>query len=99
MPIKFLEVSYEKTVADMEAMARKMIDFIGLDWDPACLKFHQTERAVRTASLSQVRQPIYGGSVQRWHRYEKALGPLFQALTHDATASGSSSINTPTVGI
>src|SRR5262249_11599519 len=80
LPRTFLEVEYEETVADTETVARRMIDFCGLEWDSACLRFHQNQRTVRTASLSQVRQPIYKGSVERWRRYEKALAPLFSAL-------------------
>jgi hypothetical protein len=80
LPVKMLEIDYEETVADTEAIARKMVAFCGLDWDPACIRFHETERTVRTASLSQVRKPIYKGSVERWRRYEKSLGPLFEMI-------------------
>ncbi|MBI2805983.1 MAG: tetratricopeptide repeat protein [Planctomycetes bacterium] len=80
LPVPLLEIDYEETVADIEAVARRMIDFVGLEWDPACIKFHETQRTVRTASLTQVRQPIYKGSVERWRLYEKTLGPLFRAL-------------------
>jgi hypothetical protein len=75
-----LEVAYEDTVADLEGVARRLIEFCGLDWDPACLKFHETKRTVRTASVSQVRQPIYKKSVERWKRYEAALAPLLKVL-------------------
>jgi len=81
LPVNVLEVEYEETVADTEASARRIIDFVGLEWNPACLKFHETERTVRTASLSQVRKPIYKGSVERWKRYEKPLEKLFQTLS------------------
>jgi tetratricopeptide (TPR) repeat protein len=80
LPVDVLEVEYEETVANTETVARRIIDFCGLEWDPACLSFHENQRTVRTASLSQVRQPIYKGSVERWRRYEKALAPLFSAL-------------------
>lgn len=83
LPVNVLEAEYEETVADTEASARKIIEFVGLDWDPACLKFHETERTVRTASLSQVRKPIYKGSLQRWKRYEKPLETLFRTLAED----------------
>ena len=57
-----------------------MIEFVGLEWDPACLAFHESKRTVRTASLSQVRQPVYKKSVQRWKNYADALKPLFDAI-------------------
>ena len=76
----FLEVDYEAVVADVEAQARRMLDFVGLPWNEACLAFHRTERPVRTASVNQVRQPIYAGSVGRWRRYASHLGPLLREL-------------------
>ena len=76
----FLEVQYEDIVADQETQARRLIEYCGLEWNDACLDFHQNKRAVRTASMSQVRQPIYKSSVERWRPYEKFLGPLFDAL-------------------
>lgn len=80
LPMPILDVDYEAVVADTEAEARRMIAFIGLDWDPACLDYHDNRRAVHTISRSQVRQPIYNSSIGRWHRYEKHLGPLRAAL-------------------
>lgn len=80
LPVPLLEVEYEQTVEDLEGVARKMIDFIGLEWDPACLAFHENKRTVRTASLSQVRQPVYKKSVQRWKNYDEALKPLFTII-------------------
>jgi tetratricopeptide (TPR) repeat protein len=76
----FLEVQYEDLVADTEAQARRLVEYCGLKWDDACLAFHKAERFVRTASISQVRQPIYRSSVERWRKYEKFLDPLLQAL-------------------
>lgn len=76
----FLEVQYEDIVADMETQARRLIDWCGLEWDDACLEFHKNERSIRTASVTQVRQPIYNSSVERWRHYEKFLGPLLEAL-------------------
>ncbi len=75
-----LELRYEDLVADLDGEARRMIAFCGLDWDPACLAFHTTERPVRTASAAQVRQPIYDASIGRWRRYGAELGPLLAAL-------------------
>ena len=77
----FLDVQYEDIVADQEAQARRMLDFCGLEWDAACLDFHKHKRSIRTASVTQVRQPIYNSSVERWRLYEKHLGPLLDALS------------------
>lgn len=76
----FLEVQYEDIVADMEGQARRLIDFCELEWNDACLAFYKNERSIRTASVTQVRQPIYTSSVERWRHYEKYLAPLLQAL-------------------
>lgn len=76
----FLEVQYEDIVADMEGQSRRLVDWCGLEWDDACLAFHKNERSVRTASVAQVRQPIYGNSVERWRHYEAYLEPLLSAL-------------------
>jgi len=75
-----LSVRYEDVVADIETMARKIIAHIGLEWNDACLKFYETERPVKTASLGQVRQPIYNTSVGRWRKYEPYLKPLIAEL-------------------
>lgn len=75
-----LEVQYEAVVADLEGQARRILDFCGLAWDPACLEFYKTERPVRTASAIQVRQPIYSSSIGRWRPYAHHLTPLFAAL-------------------
>lgn len=72
----FLEVPYEDLVADQEAWTRRIIDFVGLDWDERCLSFHETKRSVVTSSFWQVRQRIYRSSVERWRHYEPFLGPL-----------------------
>ena len=73
-------MQYEALVADLEGESRRLIDFLGLPWDPACLEFHRTERPVMTASHWQVRQPIYGSSVGRWRHYRKHLRPLLDGL-------------------
>jgi tetratricopeptide (TPR) repeat protein len=80
LPLPVLEVDYEDTVADLEGVARRLVDWIGLAWEPACLAFHETRRPVRTASVTQVRQPLYTRSVARWKHYENDLQPLFAAL-------------------
>ncbi len=76
----FYDIQYEELVADTEGQARALIDWCGLEWSDRCLEFHKTRRIVRTASITQVRQPIYTSSVERWRRYEKHLGPLLEAL-------------------
>jgi tetratricopeptide (TPR) repeat protein len=71
-----LEVPYEGLIDDQEGWTRRMLDFIGLPWDPKCLQFHQTDRVVITTSKWQVRQKISNASVARWHHYERFVGPL-----------------------
>ncbi|HEY2480868.1 MAG TPA: tetratricopeptide repeat protein [Caulobacteraceae bacterium] len=79
-PGRVLEVSYEAVVEDPEAWSRRLIAHCGLEWDDACLRFHESRRPVNTASLAQVRRPIYASSVGRWRRFARHLGPLLQAL-------------------
>jgi tetratricopeptide (TPR) repeat protein len=81
-----LEVDYEAVVEDLEGQARRMIADLGLPWDEACLAFHHNPRPVQTASIAQVRQPIYRSSMERWRAYEKELGPLISALGDAAGA-------------
>jgi tetratricopeptide (TPR) repeat protein len=75
-----LDVQYEDVVADIETQARRILAHCGLPWDEACLAFHKADRPVNTASAAQVRQPIYGSSVGRWHAYRDQLQPLLEAL-------------------
>lgn len=75
-----LDVVYEDVVEDLEANARRMLEFLGVDWDPEVLRFHESKRITTTASTEQVRKPIYQSSKQRWKRYEKHLDPLIEAL-------------------
>lgn len=77
---RFIEAQYEAVVDDLEGQARRLVDFLGLPWDDACLNFHKTERPVRTASTNQVRQPIYTTSSGRWRKYAAHLQPLLAAL-------------------
>ncbi len=79
-PDDFIEVWYEDVIADLEGQARRMIDYVGLEWDEACINFHRNDRAVKTLSASQVRQPLYSSSVGAWKRYEADLQPLLAAL-------------------
>jgi tetratricopeptide (TPR) repeat protein len=80
LPLRTHHVQYETLVEDFETEARKLIAFLGLEWEPSCLEFHKTERAVRTASVWQVRQPLYDRSAGRWRHYAKHLGPLCEVL-------------------
>ena len=79
-PDQWIETEYEALVQDPEMHSRKLIDFLGLEWSENCLAHHKQNTQVRTASVSQVRRPIYQQSVQRWKRYEKPLAPLFDQL-------------------
>ena len=75
-----LEVHYEELVADLEGQARRITGYCGLEWDARCLEFHKTERQVRTASKTQVRQQLYKSSVGRARLFEAQLRPLLKAL-------------------
>jgi hypothetical protein len=79
-PGRFTEVEYEALIADREAETRRLIAFCGLDWDDACLLPERNGRVVKTASLWQVRQPVYPTSVGRWRRYEPWLGELRELM-------------------
>ena len=79
-PGVMLELDYEETTADLEAVARRIIAHCGLEWDDRCLDFHTTDRWVHTASAAQVREPVYRSSVGKWRAYEPWLGPLIEAL-------------------
>jgi hypothetical protein len=80
LPAKIFDLPYEDMVAQQETMSRALIEFVGLEWDDACLAFHDTERSVSTPSRWQVRQPIYKSSLKAWRAYEKHLAPLKEAL-------------------
>ncbi len=75
-----LEVNYEDVVADIEGQASRLIDHCGLPWHDGCLAFHENRRAVQTHSAIQVRRPLYGSSVGRWHAYGCLARPLLDAL-------------------
>jgi tetratricopeptide (TPR) repeat protein len=80
LPGRVHRVIYERMVDDTEGEVRALLDYCGLSFEPACLEFHKTERAVRTASSEQVRQPIYRDATDEWRAYETHLGPLKAAL-------------------
>jgi|TARA_B110000211_G_C14083167_1_gene555507 tetratricopeptide (TPR) repeat protein len=81
LPGQVLQVQYESVVADLETQVRRILDFCGLDFEDNCVNFHETKRAVRTASSEQVRQPIYQGSVATWKRFGPHLDALRQVLS------------------
>ncbi len=80
LPVTMHEFDYEQTVSNIEGTARKLVAACGLAWEPACLNFHRTRRPIRTASLIQVRKPVYQSSVGRWKNYETELAGLFGSL-------------------
>ncbi|HPU15262.1 MAG TPA: sulfotransferase, partial [Polymorphobacter sp.] len=80
LPGRVHRVFYEDMVADSETQIRGLLDYLGLPFEAACLSFHETERAVRTPSSEQVRQPIYTAGVELWQHYDKWLGPLRATL-------------------
>ena len=80
LPGRVHRVIYERMVADTEGEVRRLLDHCGLPFDEACLEFHRNERAVRTASSEQVRQPIYQDALGQWRHFEAWLGPLEEAL-------------------
>jgi tetratricopeptide (TPR) repeat protein len=80
LPGRVHRVIYERMVADTETEVRRLLDYCGLDFEPACLRFYENDRAVRTASSEQVRQPIFQDAVEHWKHYEPWLNPLKAAL-------------------
>jgi tetratricopeptide (TPR) repeat protein len=80
LPQKILRVDYADVVNDLEGSVRRMLQFLGLPFEPACLEFHRTHRAVRTMSAGQVRRPINRAGLAQWRHYEPWLGPLKTAL-------------------
>ena len=79
-PQGFLETDYESLVEDQEAGSRRLIEYIGLPWDEVCLTFYESDRLVRTASITQVRQPIYRTSVAKWAPYQEWIPELINPL-------------------
>ena len=80
LDLPLLDVPYEDMVGDHEGTTRRILEFLGLPWDPACLAFDRSDRPVLTASYDQVRQPVYQSSVSRWKHYAKHLGPLRRTM-------------------
>ena len=80
IPNFILDVHYEKVVDDLEVEVKRILDYCDLSFEENCLRFHETERAVKTASSEQVRQPIYSSSVNLWRHYENSLDDLIEIL-------------------
>ena len=78
--VPMLEVSYEALVRNSDDEIRRLVEFVGLPWEDACLAFYENKRAVRTTSATQVRQPISDASLGRWKRYERHLAPMLTRL-------------------
>ena len=91
LPGKVLRVQYEDVVGDLEIQVRRILDHCGLEFEPGCLSFHRTERAVRTPSSEQVRQPIFTSGLDYWRNYEPWLGPLRDALGRRRAEAASTS--------
>jgi hypothetical protein len=77
---RILRVQHEDVVNDLEGSVRRMLEYCGLAFEPACLEYYKTERSVRTASSEQVRRPIFREGLEQWRRFEAWLGPLTEAL-------------------
>jgi hypothetical protein len=77
IPDRFFETSYEKLVNNQQEESARLIEYIGLDWDENCLRFYESDRLIRTASITQVRKPIYKSSVHRWKTYQAYIANLF----------------------
>jgi hypothetical protein len=96
LPGKILRVQHEDVVNDLEGSVRRMLDFLGLPFEPACLEFYKTSRTVRTLSSEQVRRPINREGLEQWRHFEPWLGPLKDALRrgldetskHDGASQG-----------
>lgn len=85
LPNPIHEVSYKSLVQDQDTQTRRLIEFVGLPWEEACLQFHRSERSVQTPSRWQVRQPMYTSSLSRWRRYAPWLGPLLKEFGEEET--------------
>ncbi|MCH7573488.1 MAG: sulfotransferase, partial [Planctomycetes bacterium] len=86
LDLPILEVQYESLVGDQAAQSQRLIEFLGLDWDERCLRFHETSKDAKragiapTLSYNQVRRPVYRSSCGRWEPFKPHLGPLIEAL-------------------
>ncbi|MDH5570788.1 MAG: sulfotransferase [Gammaproteobacteria bacterium] len=83
LSIPILDIHYEELVSDQETVTRRLLEFCGLEWDKNCLQFHSIKRTIDTASVDQVRQPLYTKSVKRWKNYEKYIDELKKGLERE----------------
>lgn len=83
-PERIFEANYERLVENQETETRRLLNFCSLDFNPQCLRFHETERQIKTASAGQVRQPVYNSSVGKWRKYAGYLTPLLESLKEPA---------------
>ena len=79
-PGRIYDLNYEALTEHQEDETRKLLEYVGLNWEDQCLEFHKTKRVVRTASAAQVRQKMYQGSSEEWRKYEKHLAPMVELL-------------------
>ena len=80
LPIPIYRLQYEDLVENHEESVRKLLEFCELEWDNSVLEFYKTKRNIQTASVVQVRQPLYTSAINRWKKYEKHLKPLIKGL-------------------
>ena len=83
LPGRYLELDYEKLVSNQKSESRRLIDWLDLEWDEACLQFYESDRLVRTASTTQVREPIYKSSMGRWKHYREFIPGLMELTVPD----------------
>jgi hypothetical protein len=98
-PEGILEIRYEDVVDDPAASARRMLDHVGVDWEPQVLDFDALQRPVRTASVWQVRQPLYASSKARWQRYRRHLKPLLAGTNRKITWEPIDMVTLPEPGL
>jgi len=98
-PNEILEINYEDVVEDTEGMARKMLEYIGVGWEPEVLAFNELERPIKTASVWQVRQPIYKTSKAKWMRYQNHLAPLIAGTNRKINWETIEMLNLPEAGL
>ena len=80
LPGKVLHIQHEDVVADLESNVRRILDFCGLEFEPACLEYWKTERRIHTVSAEQVRRPVSREGIDQWRNFEPWLGPRREAL-------------------
>jgi hypothetical protein len=87
LPVAITECRYETLVADPEKSVRRLVEAAHLPWSDSCLRFHESDRAARTASYAEIRKPIHAENLEKWRPYESFIGPLKQALAEVGLAA------------